>query len=493
MKKILKTKQMILILFCLILSVITITVCSKNSFLYPFNNWVDENAFMTVGKSWYHGLVPYKDIFEQKGPLLYLIFMISYIISNHSFIGVYLLELLNFTICLYYVSKIIKLYLDEFYIYIILPLFSTILISSAFFLYGGSAEEFCFPMLSYMLYSFCSYHKFNKISKLNLFLNGLIAGCVAMIKFNLLGFWLVFMASIFISKIINKEVRDSFISCIFFLMGMFIPIAGFIIYFYLVHGLEEFINVYFLFNTFGYGTSLGFIDRIETVFRIFFNQITKKFIIFNLIYVGLIYFIFSKRFLKNIVSKLSLLLMFVIGGFGIYFGCLDFNYYFLIPTVFILFGLLSIFKIISDSKYDKKKIIFIPTIIIAALFLFNSRNIFYMKESKEVLPQYKFAKIINDKKDAKLLNYGFLDGGFYMAADLLPSSKYFQELNAYVPGMYEELDKKIKNSYFDFVIVRTYAGHDSINEILSKNYKEISKAKETIENIIFTYHLYEKK
>ena len=124
----LNSKKIKVLLFCFLISFICITICSKNSFLYPFNNWPDENAFMTVGKSWYHGMIPYKDIFEQKGPLLYFMFMICYMISHNSFIGVYLFELVSFTLCLYYISKIIRLYLDDKIQYLILPLFASIIL-----------------------------------------------------------------------------------------------------------------------------------------------------------------------------------------------------------------------------------------------------------------------------------------------------------------------------------------------------------------------------
>lgn len=72
----------------LIFSAIILFFCSKNSFLYFFNDWVDANAFFTMGKGMFNGLVPYKDLFEQKGPLLYLIYGIGYFIENDGFIGV---------------------------------------------------------------------------------------------------------------------------------------------------------------------------------------------------------------------------------------------------------------------------------------------------------------------------------------------------------------------------------------------------------------------
>lgn len=71
-------------------------ICTKSSPLYSLNDWVDSNAFFTMGKGIINGKIPYKDLFEQKGPLLYFIHGISYIISNKTFIGVFILEVLSF-------------------------------------------------------------------------------------------------------------------------------------------------------------------------------------------------------------------------------------------------------------------------------------------------------------------------------------------------------------------------------------------------------------
>ena len=61
--------------FALLVSFAVLTVCSKNSFLYPMNDWVDVNCFFTVGRGITHGLVPYRDLYDQKGPLLYFVLM----------------------------------------------------------------------------------------------------------------------------------------------------------------------------------------------------------------------------------------------------------------------------------------------------------------------------------------------------------------------------------------------------------------------------------
>ena len=88
----------IIIAILLVASIFTLLICSKNSPLYPYNDWVDGNAFFTMGKGMFNGKVPYKDLFEQKGPLLYLIYGIGYLISHDTFLGVYLLEVISYLI-----------------------------------------------------------------------------------------------------------------------------------------------------------------------------------------------------------------------------------------------------------------------------------------------------------------------------------------------------------------------------------------------------------
>jgi len=83
-----------IILYCFLVSFIILLFTSKCSFLYPFNDWVDANAFFTVGKSMMNGIVPYRDLFEQKGLLLYFIYGVGYLISNTTFIGIFILEII---------------------------------------------------------------------------------------------------------------------------------------------------------------------------------------------------------------------------------------------------------------------------------------------------------------------------------------------------------------------------------------------------------------
>ena len=62
---------------------------TRSSVLFACNNWDDANSYFTMGKGMMNGLVIYRDLYDQKGPFLYLLYGIAYLISNKSFQGVF--------------------------------------------------------------------------------------------------------------------------------------------------------------------------------------------------------------------------------------------------------------------------------------------------------------------------------------------------------------------------------------------------------------------
>ena len=65
--------------------------CTKSSPLYIINDWYDANAYFTMGKGMMNGAVPYRDLFDHKGPLLYLLYGIGYLIDSTGFFGIFLI------------------------------------------------------------------------------------------------------------------------------------------------------------------------------------------------------------------------------------------------------------------------------------------------------------------------------------------------------------------------------------------------------------------
>lgn len=86
------------LIFGAIILFIALSVNSMSSFLYWTNNWVDTNATWVLAKSmFFEHKVLYKDIYDQRGIILYIIYGVGSIISailatKTSFIGLFILE-----------------------------------------------------------------------------------------------------------------------------------------------------------------------------------------------------------------------------------------------------------------------------------------------------------------------------------------------------------------------------------------------------------------
>ena len=242
-------------LFCLVLSFLVLLFTTKSSFIYKFNDWVDANAFFTVGKSMVNGKVLYRDIFEQKGPILYFIYSIGYLISNKTFIGIFILEVFSFSIFLYYAHKIFNMFLESKYSLILLPILSFLITTFFSFVHGGSCEEFCLPFYAITLYYYFKHFKEKELSNKEIVLVGLLSGIIMMIKYTLLGLWIGFGLVLFYEQISKKDYKKALSFCLYFLLGMSIPILIVLIYFAVNGAIKDFIDCYFVFNMKIYPTS----------------------------------------------------------------------------------------------------------------------------------------------------------------------------------------------------------------------------------------------
>ena len=94
-------------------------VCFAISFLIvihlnlsPFNSAVpgtDSSVFLYIGKAMHNGAIPYKELFDHKGILLYFIEYFGYLIGFGNQIGVWIIELINLLVTALVLFKIANL------------------------------------------------------------------------------------------------------------------------------------------------------------------------------------------------------------------------------------------------------------------------------------------------------------------------------------------------------------------------------------------------
>lgn len=491
--------------FISVSSFILLTICSMTSFLFPIHNRVDQNCFMTIGKGIIYGQVPYRDLFDHKGPIIYFMHAAAALISTNSFIGIFLIQYISLVILMIYIKKIVCLFCSEQYSYLLALLTTAIILTTNCYLRGDNAEEYVISIMTVSIYYTLRHHMHNRTSALPnsiFFINGLFIGFVLWLKFNLLGFWIGWALFAFIPILKSKQYKTFLISLLFTMGGVFLITLPWLIYFAYNNALYNLFYTYFYCNIFLYTKKAKYV----TIFYLLFESFIKNFAL-NPVYIfittiGIYYFFFTKKFIKNKICQLNLLISFIFMYLGVYFSGVWYDYYALIIAGYTIFGTIALFNLLYLKVFKRLSLActgrftLFATIIILLFSLLYSNCLPYLNKDKFGYPQYKFAKIINKHNNVSLLNYGFIDGGFYLASHIQPQNKYFHKVNISkenLPEMYEEQLNIIKSKQVDFVVVRVALYNNGINiksPELFDNYKVVSCANDIFDPYI--YFLFEK-
>ena len=473
-----KVRQWLALGMAMLTAFLVMAICSRTSFLYPFMDGVDQNCFMTVGKGMMNGLVPYRDLFEQKGPLLYFLHGLAWLISHDTWIGVYLLESLFLGVFLWYYWKIWNLYGYRRSSMVWMPLLAVLVTVASSFASGDNVEEYCITLMAVSLYDYLKYLKQypqNKghMDRRTLLVNGTLAGCVLWMKYTMLGFWFVWMATVFFCLLLQKKWKEAFLDCIWFLAGMLgIATIPWVIYFGIHGAIGDWLYAYFYCNIFAYSSAdVTFLSRIVFTWEVVLDAMKNNWALTLSIAAGYGYLLFAQGKLPHWFAKISLVVLLLLTFLGMYGGGVSMSYYYLFAYGFGGLGMLPLshgLDFIVRKLYGKRRkdkylsalgvlTVFFVIIGMGIVAYQNSRNIYCMGYEKEELPQYQFAQIINQTENATLLNYGFLDGGFYMAADVLPTTKFFCRLNlrnSDFPEMRKEQERLIEDAEVDYIVFR---------------------------------------
>lgn len=457
-----KNSCVIELLICFVIAFIGVTLCSKTSFIYTINEWDDDNTIFAVGRGLFSGRVMYRDLYEQKGPYIYVLYGIASLISHTSFIGVYIFELIAMTAAFFFAWKICRRYLAGNSLLAVL-VFSITVFYSQMWVDGGSVEEFTLPMFLLSLYCFTSaVDEKRDFSMKVLLMNGILAGIVLWSKYSMLGFYGFFMISVIIYDLIEKK-KKVITQCLVFLSGMLITTVPLLIYFAVNNALDVFAGIYLTGNINNYSLNKGgIISRFPGIIKAMLsctcfsrpNQYNMLYMIFLVL--SLCVILFSKRI--RISEKLFLLMMSAFTFLGIFYGGLEYYYYPLATMAFVLPGiilLIEVFNLICRNKLLHRLIPAAYLVFAAAIVLTLFFRVYEVKKTgpKDELAQYRFAKIINEVPDATILDYGCTDTGFFMACDYIPDFRFFSYFNhASDPTAYDTQDSYVRDGKSMFVI-----------------------------------------
>lgn len=446
----------------IVCAALALLAASTSSPLYATNFWTDTNIYFTIGRGMTQGLMPYRDLFDHKGPLLYMLYALGAMMSDTGFAGVFVLEVIGLAATLFAGYRIVRLYGENRLSPAVIPLLAVVTATCTAFTLGGSAEEFCLPALAAALYAVLARMRAREGCVHPLRLNaafGAAMGWVFLIKYTDCGlfFGLGLFALLWEARVcgIRRAVCAS-LAMLGGMMALVVPVALYL----LANGvLGACVNVYFVQNLFTYsGEPMTLAGHIYNALAYLRTQSAANPVVAALAALGCIFTAGSAllrggrgRILEALAvpAGAGLLLLFA------YWGEMAHPYYALVFAALCAPGL-CLLAVMRGKAQERAAAMLCGALMLAVFPM--SRMLCVAAPLAQVrradMPQEAFAEIINREEEPTLLDLTSLDQGFYLAAGITPNCRYFADNNLQTQEKKEAIAGYIERGDAQFIVTR---------------------------------------
>jgi len=477
------------LIFLIVFSFATMLICSATSPIYNGHDWTDANTYLTMAHGLLNGAVPYRDLFDHKGPFLYFIYALATLIAPTGFLGVFFLQTFSMFLTLYFLYKIFFSFTGNSNLSLlcscIIPFF--LLTAGVYYLPqnldygGGSAEEFCIPLFSASFWIITKGERNHNLERKDFLWLGLLMGIVLQIKFNLALFWLGLLTPILVYVLVSHQIKHFLLYIIHFISGIIISVIPYLSYALFTNSLSDFFTSYILFNrSYAIGQSASIIWILKHILLQTYQTLMNTPIVMLCIISCIVGLFFIRC--ASILWKLSVFCSLIALGISIFVGRV--MAYTLMP--FLLFSFIIVLSIsIALSSHDLSiiyRLQSIPLLIALLFFTITQNKVIFCKDLKAFSPpstcQQQIAEIIRRSpiQNPTLLEAGMLNRGFYNELDIIPTTYYF-----YLPNVEYTLHPEILDSQIEYI-----AGEKTDYVVLQNESKLISPKNLPQETILAT-------
>lgn len=429
-------KTGLIAVFLFVMSALFITVFSTSSPLYPLNPWDDANCFMTIGKAMTQGKLLYHDIFDQKGPVLFFLHYLAALVSYKSFLGVWLLEIISFFGFLWYSNKIMRLFTQTNITLPLTLLIGLFTLTTDFFFYGDSVEEFSLPVLTFTLYHILKYARLRLLpSRLTSALIGVGAALLFWMKFTILVFHFGAVVALLCVAYKRRELA-SVGNRLLWVFGGFLLITLLVLSFFLAqHTLYDLWDAYFYTNLFLYHGSSSNGEPEGLWFLLL------KLTIWGVLVIPIAMMKVNPDVKKVVVSAYGLqMLSFTFFPVHIYYFLVCFCFS---PLAVVFF---------RGKRFGKRTACLFLALAVA--FSAKSFNLITLLNGTFQTQALHCASIVEAEKtnNEDVLTFSSHETGIYQTTDLLPPNKYFFASNLPHPDNKSQQAALVSSGQIKFLI-----------------------------------------
>ncbi|HHU84372.1 MAG TPA: glycosyltransferase family 39 protein [Clostridiales bacterium] len=394
----------------------------------PFGG--DAAMFQTIGKGWANGMLPYIDIWDSKGPIIFLINAIGYRFSG-SRTGVFILQIISSFISNFFIFKTLRLkYLKRQSIGLTVLMMGVLVMTYA----GNSTEEFLLPLLTPCFYFIAKWvlslgeNSEVEHSPAAAFLYGFTFSFCFLTRFtNCVGLCAAILV-IAIFLIVNKRYNNLFKNAIAFIGGAILLIIPFAIYFASKGILYDALYGTFLYNI-DYAMSSVGNDAIDTIkwLRIVIAYSSPA-----ILSIWGLFEIVKKKKQGALLLTVGIISLFLLysGNKYLHYGAICYPYL----TIFLVDGK-SYFDTIKKDGFKKGAIILVSIYFSVCLIgsLTTARSYIAHIYHKFITPiesdgyveaQEELLKYIPEDEKNSIVAYN-VNSGFYLQHDIKPVNRFF--------------------------------------------------------------------
>lgn len=233
---------------------IAISISAILAFLFllnsPLHPWrcaptaTDSSVFKTIAMMMDMGYMPYRDSFDHKGPLLYVINYWGQLLAYYR--GVWAFEAIGMTFTIFMLYKIARLKAKILSsAFIVLTAISMLF---GFFNQGNLTEEYAMPFIAIGIYIFLDYLLNDKISALRIVISGISMGAVCLLRPNMVAVWVVFGTAIVFDKVRKQNWKELGRFVFYFIIGFLAIVMPFLVWLYINNALLDCFRDYLVFN-----------------------------------------------------------------------------------------------------------------------------------------------------------------------------------------------------------------------------------------------------
>lgn len=424
-------------LLALVSAAAVLMIATSSSPLYATNFWTDTNIYFTIGRGMVSGLMPYRDLFDHKGPLLYMMYALAALVSDTGFIGVFLLQVASLWATLMLAYKTVELYGKGWLNLLVIPVMAMVTTASVAFNQGGSAEEFNLPALMLALYAMLRRFEEGEACKSPARLYaafGFAMGWVFLIKYTNCGLFFGLAAMALCYEWRLRGFKKAFGCGLWALAGMALLVAPVALYLLANGALRECIEVYFYENIFIYGgepMTLG--EHVYNALAYLRTQSMANPVMAGLAIFGCAFMAAravwrrQRGFLFEALAApaaAGLLLLFT------YWGEMAHPYYAAVFAALVPLGLCPVALLARKLRSRRWGLVsLVPLAACVPVCLALCAAVPLMEIEREDMTQVWFGEIISQTEGATMLDWTSLDQGFYLAAGVTPTCRYFVNTN----------------------------------------------------------------